>query len=90
MNQPTKKFAVVAIGGNSLIQDAKHQAVEDQYQAAKQTTFHIADMIEAAQHNAGLFGKRFQTCAQSQVLAPPCRAQRQPKDDSGSPKAANE
>ena len=47
MNQPTKKFAVVAIGGNSLIQDAKHQSVEDQYQAAKQTTFHIADMIEA-------------------------------------------
>jgi len=47
MNQPTKRFAVVAIGGNSLIQDAKHQSVEDQYQAAKQTTFHIADMIEA-------------------------------------------
>jgi carbamate kinase len=47
MSQPTKKFAVVAIGGNSLIHDAKHQTVEDQYQAAKQTTFHIADMIEA-------------------------------------------
>ena len=42
-----RKFAVVAIGGNSLIQDAKHQSVEDQYQAAKETTYHIADMIEA-------------------------------------------
>lgn len=40
------KLAVVAIGGNSLIADKAHQTVEDQYQAAKQTTFHIADMIE--------------------------------------------
>ena len=43
----TKKIAVVAIGGNSLIKDKNHQTVEDQYQAAKETTFHIADMIEA-------------------------------------------
>jgi carbamate kinase len=42
-----KKLAVVAIGGNSLIKDNKHQSVEDQYQAAKETTHHIADMIEA-------------------------------------------
>jgi carbamate kinase len=42
-----KKVAVVAIGGNSLIKDEKHKTVEDQYQAAKATTFHIADMIEA-------------------------------------------
>jgi carbamate kinase len=42
-----KKVAVVAIGGNSLIKDPKHQSVEDQYQAAKETTHHIADMIEA-------------------------------------------
>ncbi len=47
MSQPSKKVAVVAIGGNSLIKDAKHQTVEDQYQAAKETTYHIADMIEA-------------------------------------------
>ncbi len=45
MNQ--KKIAVVAIGGNSLIKDKNHQTVEDQYQAAKETTHHIADMIEA-------------------------------------------
>jgi carbamate kinase len=43
----TKKVAVVAIGGNSLIKDEKHKTVEDQYQAAKETTLHIADMIEA-------------------------------------------
>ncbi len=42
-----KKIAVVAIGGNSLIKDKNHQTVEDQYLAAKETTFHIADMIEA-------------------------------------------
>src|SRR5512136_3295777 len=42
----SKKVAVVAIGGNSLIKDGKHQTVEDQYQAAKETTQHIADMIE--------------------------------------------
>jgi carbamate kinase len=43
----TKKVAVVAIGGNSLIKDEKHKTVEDQYLAAKETTRHIADMIEA-------------------------------------------
>jgi carbamate kinase len=41
------KVAVVAIGGNSLIKDNKHQSVEDQYQAAKETTQHLADMVEA-------------------------------------------
>ncbi len=42
-----KKVAVVAIGGNSLIRDPKKVTVEDQYLAAKETTYHIADMIEA-------------------------------------------
>lgn len=42
-----KKVAVVAIGGNSLIKDKSHQSVEDQYEAAKETSRHIADMIEA-------------------------------------------
>ncbi|MCJ7659465.1 MAG: carbamate kinase [Anaerolineales bacterium] len=41
-----KKIVVVAIGGNSLIKDKKHQTVEDQYDAAGETTRHIADMIE--------------------------------------------
>lgn len=42
-----KKTAVIAIGGNSLIKSNAHQSIEDQYQAAKETTFHIADMIES-------------------------------------------
>ncbi len=43
----TKRVAVVAIGGNSLIKDKSHQSVEDQYQAARETALHIADMIES-------------------------------------------
>ncbi len=42
-----KKIAVIAIGGNSLIKDNAHQSIEDQYQAANDTTLHIADMIES-------------------------------------------
>ena len=40
------KVAVVAVGGNSLIQDEKRQSVPDQYQAACNTMVHIADMIQ--------------------------------------------
>ena len=42
-----KKVAVVAIGGNSLIKSKQHQTVEDQYEAAKETAYHLVDMIEA-------------------------------------------
>jgi carbamate kinase len=41
-----RKLAVIAIGGNSLIKDSKHQAVEDQQDALRETAKHIADMIE--------------------------------------------
>lgn len=41
----TKKVAVVAVGGNSLILDEKHQTVQDQYKAACETMKHIAEMI---------------------------------------------
>ena len=37
--------AVVAIGGNSLITDAEHQSVEDQYLAAAETDHHIAGLV---------------------------------------------
>ncbi|MFH1620393.1 MAG: carbamate kinase, partial [bacterium] len=40
------KVAVVAVGGNSLIRDKKHQTVGDQYLAAVETMKHIAAMIE--------------------------------------------
>ena len=39
--------AVVAIGGNSLITDAAHQSVEDQYLAAAETDHHIANLVAA-------------------------------------------
>jgi len=39
--------AVVAIGGNSLITDADHQTVEDQYLAAAETDHHVAKMVAA-------------------------------------------
>lgn len=41
-----KQVAVVAVGGNSLIKDSKHQTVHDQYLAAVETMKHIANMIE--------------------------------------------
>jgi carbamate kinase len=47
MSENRKKIAVVAIGGNSLIKDKDSKTVEDQYEAARETTLHIADMIEA-------------------------------------------
>lgn len=42
----TGKLAVIAIGGNSLIRDDKNVSVESQYDAARETALHIADMIE--------------------------------------------
>jgi carbamate kinase len=47
MPEAAGRVAVVAIGGNSLIKDAAHKRVEDQRDAAKETTRHIAEMIEA-------------------------------------------
>jgi carbamate kinase len=41
-----RKTAVVAIGGNSLILDKKHEDVESQWGAVQETVKHIADMIE--------------------------------------------
>ena len=40
------KIAVVAVGGNSLIKDSKHQSVYDQYTAAAESSKHVAGMIE--------------------------------------------
>jgi carbamate kinase len=42
----SRRRAVVAIGGNSLIKDKFHQTVRDQYVAAGETCWHIAAMIE--------------------------------------------
>jgi len=47
MMSPSKKVAVVAVGGNSLIKDKSHQTVPDQFAAASESMKHIAGMIEA-------------------------------------------
>lgn len=41
------KLAVVAVGGNALIKDEKNVSVEDQQIALRETSVHLADMIEA-------------------------------------------
>jgi carbamate kinase len=41
-----KRIIVIAIGGNSLITDAKHQSVPDQYAAVVETVRHITDLLE--------------------------------------------
>lgn len=41
------KLAVVAIGGNALIKDDKNVTVEDQIVALRETSVHLADMIDA-------------------------------------------
>ncbi len=46
-DEQSKKIAVVAIGGNSLIRDPKHVSVEDQEDALRETARHMADMIES-------------------------------------------
>ena len=42
----SSKVAVIAIGGNSLIKDKQHQTVPDQYQAAGETSWHMANLIK--------------------------------------------
>ena len=39
------KTIVVAIGGNSLITDEKHQSVPDQYHAVEQTSAHLTELV---------------------------------------------
>ena len=49
MTQPNYRdqpLAVIAIGGNSLITDAEHLSVVDQYRAAGETAQHIAPLVD--------------------------------------------
>jgi carbamate kinase len=41
-----RRTAVIAIGGNSLVKDRRHQTVQDQYIAARETCHHIVTMIK--------------------------------------------
>ena len=47
MTDPNKPLVVIAIGGNSLIRDAQHMDVLDQYRAAGQTAQYIVPIIKA-------------------------------------------
>ena len=40
-----EKLVVIAVGGNSLIKDAEHSSVFDQYRACGETSDHIADIV---------------------------------------------
>ena len=46
----TVKTIVIAIGGNSLIKDAQHMSVPDQYAAVVKTVRHITDLLERGYH----------------------------------------
>lgn len=43
----TKPLVVIAVGGNSLISDSSRMTVIDQYQAAGETSHHIAALVKA-------------------------------------------
>ena len=43
----SKPIAVVAVGGNALIRDSQHTALQDQYDAVCATATHVGDMIAA-------------------------------------------
>ena len=43
----SKPLAVVAVGGNALIQDDRHNSIPDQYEAVMESVKHITDMVEA-------------------------------------------
>jgi carbamate kinase len=42
-----RKTAIVAVGGNSMIIDDRHQSIPDQYKAAAISSLYVADMVEA-------------------------------------------
>lgn len=44
------KTIVIAIGGNSLIKDAQHMSVPDQYAAVVETARHITDLLQRGYH----------------------------------------
>ena len=43
--ESAKGFVVLAIGGNSLIRDPKHQRVSDQFDVTRETCQHVAELL---------------------------------------------
>jgi len=46
-NLPTPKTAVIAIGGNSLIEDKQHATTQHQWDAVRKTAEHVAQLIKS-------------------------------------------
>jgi len=40
-------LAVIAVGGNALIRDEQHRTIPDQYETARETVHHIADLVQS-------------------------------------------
>ena len=47
MSASSKRFAVVAVGGNALIRDEQHRTIPDQDETAQATVRHVVDLIVA-------------------------------------------
>lgn len=47
LTMPPRDLIVLAIGGNSLIQDEAHRTVPDQWALTRETCHHIAEVVEA-------------------------------------------
>lgn len=43
----SRPLAVVAVGGNALIQNDRHNSIPDQYQVVMETVQHVVEMVEA-------------------------------------------
>ena len=72
MSKQSPRTAVVAVGGNALILDKRHEDVASQVAAVDETCKHIADMIERGWNvivthgngpQVGFILRRNETCA---------------------------
>jgi carbamate kinase len=58
------KFAVLAIGGNSLIKNKNHIALSWQYEAVKETGKYIADLIAEGHFRPGSMKPKIESSIQ--------------------------
>ncbi len=76
---PTRKVAVIAIGGNSLILSKDAQTVQDQYRALCVTGKHIVSLVELGYQVVVTYGNGPQVAsccggAKSRTPRPGCTA----------------
>jgi len=73
------KTIVIAIGGNSLIKDAQHMSVPDQYAAVVETARHITDLLERRYHIVVTHGngrRSASSCCAASIPAASCTRSR--------------